>query len=157
VGKPVAGEVVVIPLPQTDLRAGKRRPALVLVDLPGNDLILCQITSRARSGETSVTLVDADFQSGESIREELIAPLGLTVTDAARVLCISRPTLSTLLNEKSDVSADMALRIEKAFGFKMDTLLRMQNAYDIFRARKRAGKIKVRRYSPKKREALATI
>ena len=94
---------------------------------------------------------------GEFIREELIAPLGLTVTDAARVLGVSRPTLSTLLNENSDVSADMALRIEKAFGLKMDTLLRMQNAYDISQARKRAGKIKVRRYSPKNREALATI
>ena len=94
---------------------------------------------------------------GEFIREELIVPLGLTVTDAARVLGVSRPTLSTLLNENSDVSADMALRIEKAFGLKMDTLLRMQNAYDIFQARKRAAKIKVRRYSPKNRVALATI
>ncbi len=48
-GKPVAGDVVIIPFPQTDLIVGKRRPALVLVDLPGYDLILCQITSRARS------------------------------------------------------------------------------------------------------------
>lgn len=54
-GKPVVGEVVVIPFPQTDLKAGKRRPALVLVDLPGADVILCQITSRARSDESSVT------------------------------------------------------------------------------------------------------
>ena len=93
---------------------------------------------------------------GEFIREELIGSFGLTITDAARVLGVSRPTLSTLLNENSDLSADMALRIEKAFGLKMDTLLRMQNAYDIFQARKRAGKIKVKRYSPKHREALAT-
>jgi len=47
VGKPVAGEVVIIPFPQTNLAVGKRRPALVLVDLPGDDLILCQITTRA--------------------------------------------------------------------------------------------------------------
>jgi len=93
---------------------------------------------------------------GEFIREELIEPLGLTVTDAARVLSVSRPTLSTLLNENSDLSADMALRIEKAFGLKMDTLLRMQNAYDIAQARKRAGEIKVKRYAPKQRRALAT-
>ena len=93
---------------------------------------------------------------GEFIREELIEPLGLTVTDAARVLSVSRPTLSTLLNENSGLSADMALRIEKAFGLKMDTLLRMQNAYDIAQARKRAGEIKVKRYAPKQRRALAT-
>ena len=93
---------------------------------------------------------------GEFIREELIEPLGLTVTDAARVLSVSRPTLSTLLNENSGLSADMALRIEKAFGLEMDTLLRMQNAYDIAQARKRAGEIKVKRYAPKQRRALAT-
>ena len=93
---------------------------------------------------------------GEFIREKLIDPLGLTVTDAARVLSVSRPTLSTLLNENSGLSADMALRIEKAFGLKMDTLLRMQNAYDIAQARKRAGEIKVKRYAPKQRRALAT-
>ena len=93
---------------------------------------------------------------GEFIREELIEPLGLTVTEAARVLSVSRPTLSTLLNENSGLSADMALRIEKAFGLKMDTLLRMQNAYDIAQARKRAGEIKVKRYAPKQRRALAT-
>ena len=53
-GKPVAGEVVIIPFPQTDLVVGKRRPALVLVDPPGDDLILCQITSRARSDDPAI-------------------------------------------------------------------------------------------------------
>lgn len=48
-GKPVAGEVVVLPFPQTDLQAGKRRPALVVASLPGEDVILCQITSQARN------------------------------------------------------------------------------------------------------------
>lgn len=47
-GKPLVGEVVVLPFPQTDLQAGKRRPALVVADLTGDDLILCQITSRSR-------------------------------------------------------------------------------------------------------------
>lgn len=55
---------------------------------------------------------------GEFIRGELLEPLGLTVTAAADVLGVSRPTLSTLLNENSDLSPDMALRIEKAFGIK---------------------------------------
>ncbi|PYI43587.1 MAG: hypothetical protein DMF12_03210 [Verrucomicrobia bacterium] len=54
--KPVAGEVVVIPFPRADPAAGKRRPALVLADLPGADLILCQITSRAHSDAYSIPL-----------------------------------------------------------------------------------------------------
>jgi mRNA interferase MazF len=47
-GKPVVGEVVVLPFPQTNLQSGKRRPALVVADLSGDDLILCQITSKPR-------------------------------------------------------------------------------------------------------------
>ena len=64
------------------------------------------------------------------------------------VLRVSRPTLSSLLNGKADLSGDMALRIEKAFGPKMDTLMRMQSAYDIARIRRRQGKVKVNRYQP---------
>jgi mRNA interferase MazF len=63
-GKPVVGEVVVLPFPQTNLQSGKRRPALVVADLPGDDLILCQITSQARSDGYSVPLVVADFERG---------------------------------------------------------------------------------------------
>jgi len=58
---------------------------------------------------------------------------------------VSRPTLSSLLNGKADLSGDMALRLEKAFGVKMDTLMRMQSAYDIARTRKREKQIRVRR------------
>jgi addiction module HigA family antidote len=83
---------------------------------------------------------------GELIRTEIIEPLGLSVTAAAKVLCVSRPALSSLLNGKADLSGDMALRIEKAFGPKMDTLMRMQSAYDIARTRRRESKIRVRRY-----------
>jgi antitoxin HigA-1 len=85
---------------------------------------------------------------GDFIRTEIIEPLGLSVTAAARVLRVSRPTLSSLLNGKADLSGDMALRIEKAFGPKMDTLMRMQSAYDIAQTRKRESKIRVRRYQP---------
>ena len=83
---------------------------------------------------------------GELIRTEIIEPLGLTVTAAAKVLHVSRPALSSLLNGKAGLSGDMALRIEKAFGPKMDTLMRMQSAYDIARTRRRESKIRVRRY-----------
>lgn len=85
---------------------------------------------------------------GEVIRAEVIAANGLTVTDAAKVLGVSRQALSGLLNGKADLTGDMALRIEKAFGPRMETLVGMQSAYDIFQARLRAGKINVRRYRP---------
>src|SRR5271168_1021968 len=82
---------------------------------------------------------------GDFIRTEIIEPAGLSVTAAALVLRVSRPALSSLLNSKADLSGDMALRIEKAFGVKMDTLMRMQSAYDIAQTRKREKLIRVRR------------
>src|SRR6201994_4438212 len=82
---------------------------------------------------------------GDFIRTEIITPAALTVTAAAKALHVSRPALSSLLNGKADLSGDMALRIEKAFGVKMDTLMRMQASYDIAQTRKREKKIRVRR------------
>ncbi len=82
---------------------------------------------------------------GDFIRTEIIVPAGLSVTDAAIALQVSRPALSNLLNGKAALSADMALRIEKAFGVRMDTLMRMQSSYDIAQARKREKTIHVRR------------
>jgi antitoxin HigA-1 len=82
---------------------------------------------------------------GDFIRTELIKPAGLSVTAAATALQVSRPALSSLLNGKADLSGDMALRIEKAFGVKMDTLMRMQASYDIAQTRKREKTIHVRR------------
>ena len=82
---------------------------------------------------------------GDFIRSEIIAPAGLSVTAAALALRVSRPALSSLLNGKADLSGDMALRIEKAFGVRMDTLMRMQAAYDIAQTRKRENQIHVPR------------
>ena len=70
------------------------------------------------------------------------------MTAAAQVLQVSRPALSSLLNGKADLSGNMALRIEKAFGVKMDTLMRMQTSYDIAKARQQESKISLRRYQP---------
>ena len=64
-GKPVRGDVVVLPFPQTDLIIGKRRPALVLATSPGDDLILCQITSQARTDSISIALTSGDFAKGQ--------------------------------------------------------------------------------------------
>jgi addiction module HigA family antidote len=83
---------------------------------------------------------------GDFIRTEIIEPAGLTVSAAAAALAVSRPALSSLLNLKASLSGDMALRIEKAFGVQMDTLMRMQSAYDIAQTRKREGKIRIRRF-----------
>jgi len=80
---------------------------------------------------------------GSFIKHEIIEPLDLTVTAAAEALGVTRATLSTLLNERAHLSSEMALRVEKAFGVSMDTLMRMQNSYDIAQARKREGDIEV--------------
>ena len=86
---------------------------------------------------------------GGFVKYEVIEPLNLSVTDAARVLGVTRPALSALLNERAHLSPEMALRLEKAFGVSMDTLMRMQNSYDIAEARKRAGDINVAPYKGK--------
>ena len=86
---------------------------------------------------------------GQFIRMEVIKPLDLSVTQAAKVLGVTRSALSALLNGRAALSPGMALRIEKAFGPKMDTLLRMQTAYEIAEARNREAEIKVKRYVAK--------
>jgi len=83
---------------------------------------------------------------GVFLKEELIESLSLTVTTASKVLGVTRPALSKLLNGRASLSPEMALRFEKAFGLKMDTLLRMQTSYDIAKTRKTANKINVERY-----------
>ncbi len=83
---------------------------------------------------------------GDLIKTEIIEPLGLSVTRAAEILKVRRATLSDLLNGKSALTPEMALRIEKAFGPDLDHLLRMQLAYDVAQMRRRAGRIAVKRY-----------
>ena len=80
---------------------------------------------------------------GGFVKCEIIEPLGLSVTDAARVLGVTRPALSAFLNERTSLSPEMALRVEKAFGVSMDTLMRMQNSFDIAQARRREKEIHV--------------
>ncbi|MEX2492205.1 MAG: HigA family addiction module antitoxin [Nitrospirales bacterium] len=83
---------------------------------------------------------------GEVIKHDCIEPLKLTVTDAADGLGVSRKALSELINGKSGVSPDMAIRLEKAGWGTADTWLRMQMQFDLWQARKRAGKLKVKRF-----------
>ena len=83
---------------------------------------------------------------GSFIRTEIIEAHGLSVSTGAKALGITRQALSALLNCHSSLSPEMALRLEKAFGVRMDTLLRMQTVYDIAQARKRAPMIDVPRF-----------
>ena len=99
---------------------------------------------------TTVTEPEARMRTpvhpGEFIRAEILDPHDLSVTGAAQVLGVTRQALSNLLNGQAALSGDMALRIEKAFGVRMETLMRMQSSYDIVQTRQRAKLITVRRY-----------
>jgi addiction module HigA family antidote len=83
---------------------------------------------------------------GEIIRVQCLEPLGLSVTDAAKGLGVTRKALSELLNGHSGVSPEMAIRLEKAFGSTAETWLRMQLAYDLWQAEQRTGDLKVTRF-----------
>lgn len=85
---------------------------------------------------------------GVFIKMEIVDAYNLSVTHAAKILKVSRPTLSTLLNGHGGLSGEMALRIEQVFGVDMETLMRMQFSYDIAQTRKRT-KIRLKRYQPK--------
>jgi len=84
---------------------------------------------------------------GEIIREDVLAPLGLNITQAAKVLGVTRQVLSNMLNGHTSLTAEMALRVEKAFGPKMEHLMRMQLAYDLVQARARADSLHVETYA----------
>ena len=85
---------------------------------------------------------------GDFVRGEILEPLALNISKAARILDVRRATLSDFLNGKASLSPEMALRIEKAFGVSMDTLLRMQAWWDAVAMRERADEISVRRFVP---------
>ena len=84
--KPVAGEIVVVPFPRNDPAAGKRRPALVIADLPGADLILCQITSRAHRDAFAVPLDNTDCERGEVGQPCFIRPQRLFTVEQHIIL-----------------------------------------------------------------------
>lgn len=89
---------------------------------------------------------------GAFVKLEVLRRHGLSVTEAAGILGVTRPALSALINERAHLSPEMALRIEKAFDVSMETLMRMQNNYDIAQTRKREADIKVGRYKEKPRD-----
>jgi addiction module HigA family antidote len=82
---------------------------------------------------------------GRIVRHDCLEPLGLSVTAGAKVLGVSRQTLTKVISGKSGVSAEMAIRLAKAFGSTAETWVRMQASYELAQARKDESKIKVRR------------
>ena len=85
---------------------------------------------------------------GLSVRHDCLEPLGLSVTEAARKLGVSRKQLSDIVNCRSGISPEMAIRLDKAFGGGAETWYRLQAAYELAQAMKNARRIKVERLSP---------
>ena len=85
---------------------------------------------------------------GGIVKRECLEPLGLSVTRAAEGLGVSRQALSELVNEKTPVSVEMAIRLSKAFGSSPETWLGMQTAYDLWEVRERVSQLEVTRLAP---------
>jgi antitoxin HigA-1 len=85
---------------------------------------------------------------GEHIRHDCLEPLKLSVTKGAEVLGVTRQALNNLVNGKSGISPEMAVRLSKAFGGSPDVWLRMQMEYDLAQVERTASKIHVRRVMP---------
>lgn len=81
---------------------------------------------------------------GTIVLEDCIKPLGLTITDAAKALGVTRKTLSAVVNENAGISADMAVRLSKVFGATTESWIRLQARYDLYQAEKR-----MKRWKPK--------
>lgn len=85
-GKFVKGDVVVAPFPYSDLTASKKRPALVVAPLDGDDVILCQITSKLKRDEYSIALTSIDFKSGTLHQDSFVRPNRLFTADSSVVV-----------------------------------------------------------------------
>lgn len=81
---------------------------------------------------------------GEILRELCLEPLGITITEAAAALDVSRKTLSAILNGRSGISPEMAIRLAKAFDTTPESWLNQQMQYDLWMAEQRTGKLKIK-------------
>jgi antitoxin HigA-1 len=85
---------------------------------------------------------------GGIVRRQCLEPLGLTITEAAEGLGVTRQTLSDLVNERAGVSVEMAIRLSKGFGSSPETWLALQMAYDLWQTRERMEHIEIREFNP---------
>lgn len=99
----------------------------------------------AADGERAAAMRNPPHPGGV-VKRQCLEPLGLSVTRAARGLGVTRRALEDLIDEETPMSADMAIRLSRAFGSTPETWLGMQTAYDLWRARERAGGIVVERF-----------
>ena len=103
-GKPLVGEVVVFPFPQTNLQSGKRRPALVVADLAGDDLVLCQITRQARSDGYAIPLAVSEFERGRLAVDSFIRANRLFTVEQSVILYVAGKVTDAKLQEvKSEI------------------------------------------------------
>ena len=102
-GKFIKGDVIVVPFPFSDLSASKRRPALVVANLTGDDVILCQITSKTISDDYAISLASGDFQNGSLNQESNIRPNRIFTADSNialyRIGTIKSPKLSQVTDK----------------------------------------------------------
>ena len=89
---------------------------------------------------------------GHSIKIECLEPLGLTVTEGAKVLGVARSTLSRVINGQASITPEMAIRLSKAFGSTPETWLKMQQAYDLAQMKAKESEIAVERFHPREQE-----
>jgi mRNA interferase MazF len=106
-GEFIRGDVVVIPFPFSDLSGSKRRPAFVLADLPGDDIILCQITSQHTKDSFAVTLTGADFQNGSLPADSYIRPSRIFTADKSIII----KKAGTVSRYKQDEVVEAVLKI----------------------------------------------
>jgi antitoxin HigA-1 len=85
---------------------------------------------------------------GLSVKHDCLEPLGLSVTNGAEILGVTKQTLNDLVNDRRGISPEMALRLDMAFGSGADTWIRLQAAYDLAQARCKSDQLKVNRYAP---------
>lgn len=84
--KLVKGDVVILPFPYSDLSSAKKRPALIVATLEGNDIVLCQITSRQREDSYTIKLQDSDFKQGKLNLDSYIRPNRIFTADKSIIL-----------------------------------------------------------------------
>ena len=94
----------------------------------------------------NATAMKNPVHPGQIVRHDCLEPLGLSVTEGAKVLRVTRQALNYLVNGKAGITLEMAIRLSKAFGGSAETWLHMQLAYDLAQARKHERKIRVEHY-----------
>jgi mRNA interferase MazF len=98
-GKPVKGDVVVVPFPFSDLSGNKKRPAFVIADLPGDDIILCQITTKYNSDLLALPLNTNDFSTGFLPVDSYIRPNKIFTADKNLILSVAGHLNESKINE----------------------------------------------------------